>query len=174
MSLQKSLPRIAARVLHNTHVGLSRMKEKFELIEEAYGRAAVEADFEKWCHEIQDRNPKYPLTEYVKVVDARLGPEFAEKRADTEDPRIAPIAAVAYELTGVLPSARSVAKLLLSSEPDEILAALKEYVTTLDDKDYKVGMRMFFTENGAAAVIYARRQRAKTTRIFSLDTSQQK
>lgn len=164
MSLQKSLPRIAARVLHNTHVGLSRMKEKFELIEAAYGRAAVEADFEKWCHEIQDRNPKYPLTEYVKVVDARLGPEFAEKRADLEDPRIATIAAASYELTGVLPSARSVGKLLLTCEVDEILAALKEYVTTLDDKDYKNGMRMFFTESGASAVIFARRRRANASK----------
>jgi hypothetical protein len=163
MSLQKSLPRIAARVLHNTHVGLSRMKEKFELIEEAYGRAAVEADFEKWCYEIKDRNPKYPLTEYVKVVDARLGPEFAEKRADMEDPRIAQITAVAYELTGVLPSARSVGKLLLTCEYEELFAALKEYVNTLDDKDYKNGMRMFFTESGASAVILARRRRNNAT-----------
>src|SRR5579863_194894 len=120
MSLQKSLPRIAARVLHNTHVGLSRMKEKFELIEEAYGRAAVEADFEKWCREIQDRNPKYPLTEYVKVVDARLGPEFEEKRADLKDPHIAEISAVAYELTGVLPAVRSVANLLSTCDTEEI------------------------------------------------------
>ena len=163
MSLQKSLPRIAARVLHNTHVGLSRMKEKFELIEEAYGRAAVEEDFAKWCQEVQDTHPKYPLTEYVKVVDARLGPEFAEKRADMDDPCIAKITAVVYELTGVLPSARSVGKLLLTVDADEILAALREYVTTLDDKEYKSGMRMFFTENGAAAVIYARQRRANAT-----------
>jgi len=161
MSLQKSLPRIAARVLHNTHVGLSRMKEKFELIEAAYGRAAVEADFEKWCHEIKDRNPKYPLTEYVKVVDSRLGPEFAEKRADLEDPRIAKIVATAYELTGVLPPARAVAKLLLGAEQDDILAALKEYSATLDEKEYKSGMRSFFTESGAMAVLLARKLRSQ-------------
>jgi hypothetical protein len=159
MSLQKSLPRIAARVLHNTHVGLSRMKEKFELIEEAYGRAAVEADFETWCREVQDTHPKYPLTEYVKVVDARLGPEFAEKKADMDDPRISMVSAVSYELTGVLPSARSVAKLLTECEAEEILGALQEYVKTLDEKDYRSGMRMFFTENGASAVILARRRR---------------
>lgn len=159
MSLQKSLPRIAARVLHNTHVGLSRMKEKFELIEEAYGRAAVEADFEKFCREVQDNNPRYPLTEYVKVVDARLGPEFVEKRADLEDPQIKKIASVAYELTGVLPTARSVGKLLLVVDPDELLEALKEYASTLDPTDYKSGMRSFFTESGAAAVILARQGR---------------
>ena len=160
MSLQKSLPRIAARVLHNTHVGLSRMKEKFELIEEAYGRAAVEADFEKWCREIQDRNPKYPLTEYVKVVDSRLGPQFEEKRADLKDPRIAEISAVAYELTGVLPSVRSVANLLSSCESEEIVGALREFAATLDEKDTKSGVRTFFAEGGAAAVILARRRRA--------------
>lgn len=161
MSLQKSLPRIAARVLHNTHVGLSRMKEKFELIEEAYGRAAVEADFEDWCNGqvLACEHPKYPLTEYVKVVDARLGPEFAEKKADMDDPRIATVSAVSYELTGVLPSARSVAKLLTECEAEEILGALQEYVKTLDEKDYRSGMRMFFTENGAAAVVLARRRR---------------
>ena len=160
MSLQKSLPRIAARVLHNTHVGLSRMKEKFELIEEAYGRSAVEADFEKWCREVQDHNPRYPLTEYVKVVDSRLGPEFVEKRADLKDPLIAEVSAVAYELTGVLPSVRSVSLLLSTCGAEEIIGALKEFAATLDDKDTKSGVRTFFAEGGAAAVILARRKRA--------------
>jgi hypothetical protein len=164
MSLQKSLPRIAARVLHNTHVGLSRMKEKFELIEEAYGRAAVEADFEKWCREVQDNNPRYPLTEYVKVVDARLGPEFVEKRADTKDPHVAEISAVAYELTGVLPSVRSVAVLLSSCDSEEIIGALREFASTLDEKDTKSGVRTFFAEGGAAAVILARRRRSRDGR----------
>ena len=159
MSLQKSLPRIAARILHNIHVGLSRMKEKFELIEEAYGRAAVEADFAKWCQEVQDTYPKYPLTEYVKVVDARLGPEFAEKRPDIKDPQVAEISAVAYELTGVLPSVRSVAGLLASCQSDEILGALREFAATLDEKDIRGGVRTFFAEGGAAAVILARRRR---------------
>jgi hypothetical protein len=139
------------------------MKEKFELIEEAYGRAAVEADFEKWCKAIagmMDNLPKYPLTEYVKVVDARLGPEFAEQRADLKDPRIAEVSAVAYELTGVLPSVRSVANLLTTCDQEEILGALREFAATLDEKDTKSGIRTFFAEGGAAAVILARRRRA--------------
>jgi hypothetical protein len=140
------------------------MKDKFELIEEAYGRAAVEADFEKWCREVQDKNPRYPLTEYVKVVDSRLGPEFAEKRADVDDPRVSQITATAYEMTGVLPSARSIAKLLLAAPPEEIIAALKEYVTTLDENEYKTGMRAFFTENGGIAVIIARKGRTDNAR----------
>ena len=164
MSLQKSLPRIAARILHNTHVGLSRMKEKFELIEEAYGRAAVEEDFAKWCQEVQETHPKYPLTEYVKVVDSRLGPEFAEKRPDTKDPQVAAIMAVAYELAGVLPSVRSVAALLITCPSDEILGALREFAGTLDEKDTKSGIRTFFADGGAAAVILARRRRANAAK----------
>lgn len=161
MSLQKSLPRIAAKVLHNTHVGLTRMKEKFELIEAAYGRAAVERDFELWCSEVKERNPRYPLTEYVKVVDARLGPGFEEQKADLKDPRIAEISSISYEMTGFLPAVRSVANLLTSFGSEDIIPALKEYASTLDDRDRKSSMRTFFTEGGAIAVILARHRRDK-------------
>jgi hypothetical protein len=142
------------------------MKEKFELIEEAYGRSGTELDFERWCKEqvAAGNNPKYPLTEYVKVVDSRLGPEFAEKRPDTKDPQVAAIMAVAYELAGVLPSVRSVAALLTTCLLDEILAALREFAGTLDEKDTKSGVRTFFAEGGAAAVILARRRRGQNVR----------
>jgi len=159
--LIKSLPKIAAEVLHNTHVGLKNMKEKFALIEIAYGRAAVEADFKKWCFEVQDRNPRYPLTEYVKIVDERLGKVFEDKKADLTDPRIAQVSAASYEKTGFLPSARSVGNLLLSFTSEEIIAALNEYAAGLDSSELKFGMKMFFTEGGATAVIYARQKRAE-------------
>lgn len=159
MQLIKSLPRIAARVLHNTHVGRQNMKEKFELIDVSYGRATVEADFEKWCYEVQDKNPRYPLSEYIKVIDSRLGKEFEEKRADLKDPNIAAVASVSYEVSGFLPSVRSVGNLLLSFTVDELIGALREYNSTLEDKDVKEGMRKFFTEGGAVAVIAARKKR---------------
>ena len=161
MSLIKTLPRIAARVLHNTHVGQSFMKEKFELLATAYGAAAVEEDFEKWCEEKASAGsiPRYPITEYIKVVDTRLGPTFAEKKADLKDPQIAEIASLSYELTGFLPSVRSVGNLLTSFTRDEIIGALKEYVSVLDEKDFKSSMRTFFTDGGGAAVIYARNRR---------------
>lgn len=159
MSLTKSLPRIAAKVLHNTHCFPKNMKEKFELIETAYGRAAVESDFELWCREIQEKNPRYPITEYMKIVDSRLGRGFADAHADLKDPRIAEVSSLAYELTGVLPSSRSVANLLVSFDAEEIKAALREYSSTLDDKEMKSGMRTFFTEGGATAVIYTRKKR---------------
>ena len=127
MSLQKSLPRIAAKVLQNTHVGLSRMKDKFELIEMAYGKSAVESDFEKWCQEqvAKEERPRYPLSEYVKVVDQRLGPQFAEAHIETKDPRISQISAVVYERTGYLPTVRSVATMLASFSLDEIISGTR-------------------------------------------------
>jgi len=162
--LIKTLPRIAAKVLHNTHVGLKNMKEKFALIEMAYGRAAVEKDFEDWCNGLVlgGINPRYPLTDYIKVIDERLGKVFEEKKADLKDPRIAQISAASYEETGFLPSAQSVGNLLLSFSPEEIIAALREYAATLDDADRKFGMKMFFTEGGATAVIYARQKRQES------------
>ena len=162
MSLQKSLPRIAARVLKNTHVGLERMKEKFNLIETAYGKVTVEDDFEKWCNEwmsTMDAPPRYPLSEYVKVVDQRLGPQFAEPRIETKDPRISQISAVVYERTGYLPTVRSVAVMLAAFPFDEIIEAVKEFAGTLTEKESHGAMRTFFADGGGSAVIIARRQR---------------
>lgn len=163
MALIKELPRIAARVIQNTHVGRQNMKEKFILLAEAYGEAAVEGDFEKFCEEVKAGGniPRYPITEYIKVVDARLGPEFAEKKTDLKDPQVGEITSLVYELTGFLPSVRSVANLLSSFSVDEITGAVKEYNSTLDDKEAKTGMRQFFTEGSGAAVIMARQRREK-------------
>lgn len=164
MALIRELPRIAARVLQNTHVGRQNMKEKFVLLAEAYGEAAVSQDFEKWCGEVKAAGtiPRYPITEYIRVVDQRLGPEFADPKADVKDPKVGELASRVYELTGFLPSARSVAGLVAVFSVDEILAAVREYNGTLEDKELKSGMRQFFTENGGAAVILARQRREKT------------
>jgi hypothetical protein len=159
MRLKRTLPRIAARVLANTHVFPKHLKEKYELIAEAFGEAAVEADFETWCEENKEANPRYPLTKYMIVVDSRLGRASQESEPDLKDPTVADIAALTYKLTGVTPSARAIAKLRLSYEADEIKAALTEYASGLEDKDFKSGMRTFYTDGGATAVIYARRNR---------------
>lgn len=160
-SLSETLPIIAATVLHNTHVFRDSLKKKYKLIATAYGAATVEADFEEWCHELVEagRNPQYPITEYMKVVDTRLGKSFEEKKADLKDPRIVEIASLSYAETGFVPSNRSVGNLLLDFSVEEIKAALTNYAATLDDKEVKNGMKTFFTEGGAAAVIMTYRQR---------------
>src|SRR5271165_486424 len=103
VDLGKRLPRIAARVLHNTHYLPKNLKFKFELIAQAYGAAAVEEDFEKWCMDYIDNPPRYPITDYMKVVDQRLGTTPSEVKPDTKDPRIGDLLSLCYDLTGVLP-----------------------------------------------------------------------
>jgi hypothetical protein len=161
MLLVKSLPKIAARVLHNTRSVPQNLKFKFELIATAYGAAVVEHDFEEWCRDhIDDRFP-YPITQYLKVIDSRLGAVPEEKRADTKDPRIGELAVAAYELTGILPARAAVAEVLLTFSADEIKAALTEYAENLTDKEVKGAMRQFWSDGGAGAVILARRRRAQ-------------
>ena len=167
--LIKSLPRIAARVLHNTHTGPVRLKEKFNLIESAYGRAAVETDFEAWCKEQRaaGMNPRYPLSEYIKVIDERFGTNFVEpshSQFDVADPQILPISSLSYSKTGYLPSPKVISLLLKTFSSEEIIEAMKEYIVVNEGYDKGDGglkplMKQFFTEGGAAAVIFARRQR---------------
>lgn len=161
MLLVKSLPKIAAKVLHNTRSVPQNLKFKFELIATAYGAAAVERDFEAWCREHIDDKFPYPITQYLKVIDSRLGSAPVEERADTKDPRVSELAVAAYELTGILPSRSAVAELLLTFPADEIKAALTEYSENLTDKEVKGAMRQFWSDGGAGAVILARRKRVQ-------------
>ena len=160
-ALLKNLRRISAEILKNTR-GVPenlRKSDKFMLLGVAYGNAAVENDFTKWCRE-QKTRPRYPITEYLKSVDERLGDgEEAAAKPDMEDPRIKPLSATIYDLTGFTPARKSVATLLLEYSEKEILDAAKEYVETLDDKDHKSGMKKFFTDGGCAVVIYAQKNR---------------
>src|ERR1035437_1298039 len=161
MLLTKELPKIAARVLHNTRCAPQNMKFKFELIASAYGAAAVAGDFEAWCIENVNEKIPYPITAYVKVVDSRLGSAPEESKADLKDPRIGELVSKSYELTGVLPSKTSVAEVLITYPLDEITAALVEYTETLAEKEMKGSMRAFWADGGAGAVILARRRRSE-------------
>jgi hypothetical protein len=129
------------------------------LIAQAYGAGRVEEDFEEWCKAHTENPPRYPITEYLKVIDQRLGTAPVEAKPDTKDPRIGELSSLCYELTGVLPSIKGIAEVLTEFESDEIKAALKEYADTLDEKDAKSGVRVFFSDGGAAAVILSRRKR---------------
>ena len=165
MNLMKELPRIAARVLGNTRTVHPDMKFKFELIAEAYGTAAICDDFAEWCRElvsteqIHDR-PKYPVSEYLKIIDSRLGFAPVETHVDIKDPTVAAIVSLAYELTNILPSATAVAKVLADYPVQEVTEALKEFTEGLTERDVRGGMRSFWAEGGAGAIILARRRRA--------------
>jgi hypothetical protein len=164
MLLIKSLPRIAARVLHNTRGVPQSLKFKFELIATAYGAATVERDFEEWCREhVEDKFP-YPITEYVKVIDSRLGGAPETKRADLNDPKVGELSSLTYEITGVLPPKSAVAQLLAEYPFDEVKAALDEFSEKLTESDVKRAMREFYSSGGAVAVVLARRRRAQIGR----------
>ena len=155
-NLVKDLQKIAAVKLHNTRGVPKNMKDKLELIELAFGHAEVIEDFEKWCDEQADRNPPYPVTEYIRAIDSRLG---GTPRVDPNDERIQELMAVTYELTAILPHPRAVRDLLALHSVEDITSALKEYVITVDEKDMKPAIRTFFDDLGASAVIYSRRKR---------------
>ena len=153
---------IAAKELQNSR-GVPRnlsQSDKFTLLEVAYGYARVAKDFRLWCRERAASRPRYPITDYLRVVDERLGDcEAATPKADLNDPRIRTISAAVYDLTGFAPTRKSVASLLTEYSELDILDATKEYVDTLDDKNFKTGMKAFFMDGGCAVVIYARSQR---------------
>lgn len=152
MSLVKDMQRIAARKLHNTRGVPRNMKDKLELIALAFGHADVIADFEKWCDEHTDKNSLYPVTEYLRMIDSRLG---GTPKIDPDDERIKDLMAVTYELTSVLPRLRGIRDLLAIHSADEIKAALKHYLLSVDEKDMKSAIRSFYDDLGASAVIYS-------------------
>ena len=157
-NLVKGLQKIAAVKLHNTRGVPRNMKDKLELIELAFGYAEVMEDFEKWCDENADRASQYPVTEYIRRIDSRLG---SASKVDPHDAAISALQAIVYEKAGILPHARAIRDLLGIHSAAELEAAFAEYVLVVDEKDLKSALRSFFDDQGASAVIYARQKREK-------------
>ena len=125
-------------------------------METAFGAVVVEADFEKWCEEIRDNHPRYPVSEYLKVINARLGPESKENDID---PGVGEISALTYKLTHRPAPSIAVRELLAQFNIAEIAAALIEYVEGLEERELAYAPRVFFNDGGCAAVISARKSR---------------
>jgi hypothetical protein len=164
MNLMKELPKIAARVLHNTRGSNPEwVKTRLELLAEAYGTAAVATDFEEWCASFEPGEPRphYPISDYMKVVDVRLGTASEEQTLDLQDPLVKELMSMTYELTSVLPSAKSVAELLAAFPVEEIKGALVEFAEGLTERELKTSMKAFYANGGAgaSAIILARRRR---------------
>jgi hypothetical protein len=75
VSVYKQMPRIAARILQNTHCFPDALREKIGQVVQTCGESGLLADFEAWCGEVKAKNQyiKHPLFAYAKVVDSRLG-----------------------------------------------------------------------------------------------------
>jgi len=159
MNLMTELPKIAMRVLKNSHMVPARLQKKMDVLKAVYTTAWVTRDFTAWCQEHKADNFKYPITEYLKVIDERYAEIPEEKQPDLRNPQVGDLASLSYELTGLLPPRKAIATLLLDYPADEIQAALREYVGLQTEKDLKSAMRAFYAEGGALAVILARRRR---------------
>jgi hypothetical protein len=166
MNLLKEMPMVAARELKITRGSNPEwLKGRIALVAEAYGTAAVLADFTNWCRErAAGTEPvKYPVSEYLKAVDSRLGSADEEQKLDIKSPDVAELTSMTYELTGTLPSATSVAELLTFYPAQEVKAALVEFTEGLTERELKSSMKNFYSNSGAgaAAIILARRRREK-------------
>lgn len=162
MKLIKEMPKIAAKILKNTRGSHPDfLKGRLELLELAYTAVTVARDFEEWCVQQNGVQVKYPISEYLKVVDSRLGLAPEEEPLQIADPRVSEITSMSYELTGFLPPAKAVAELLVLHSIDEVKAALTEFVEGLTEREMKTSIKAFFVNggSGAVAVIAARKRR---------------
>lgn len=153
--LLKSLSEIAAKELKITKGVNPQWKDKAELLVIAYGQDKIEKDFEDWIESVREEKPNNPVTDYLKLVDERLGdaPTVAE-----DDPRITVLIAEGYKTSGRPPSKTDVQKLLDGCCLEEIQAAWSEYVNQLDSGELKYAVKNFYRDGGGKGIILARRQ----------------
>jgi hypothetical protein len=159
MNLMTELPKIAMRVLKNSHMVPKQLQPKMDVLKAVYSTAWVTRDFEAWCRDHIDDHFKYPITEYLHVIDERYAGIPEEKQPDMAHPDLIELSTLAYDLTGFLAPRKALAALLIDYPSEEIKTALREYVGLQGEKELKSAMRAFYSEGGAAAVILARRKR---------------
>lgn len=152
-----SLAKIAAKELKNTGGVHPQFKKRIELLAVAYGAAAVEKDFEAFCQSLKGSRVPYPISEYLKAVDVRLGttgPEAIEEN----DPAVAEISAKCFTLSGRLPKNSAVGALLKKHSAAEIIIAFESYCAKLDEDELRYAVKSFFTDGGATGVIVSLKQ----------------
>lgn len=153
--LLKALERVAAKELKNTRGISPRWGDKAELVEVAHGFATVVDDFAKWAESVRDVNPEHPISEYLKIVDERLGNTRPEV---IENPFVNSIIARVYKLTGRPATKASINTLLADFSGEEILDAFTEYASRLEDTELQYSVKNFFHDGGASGIILARRE----------------
>lgn len=160
-SLVKELQKVAARKMRNTRGIPKTMAGKVELIEIAFGRAEVLDDFEKWCDENADRAPQYPVSDYIRIIDSRLG---ARPSVDPHDERINTLQSFIYEQTDILPRASGVREALAFYSQEDIKTAFQEFWLVNEGAEKIIAgrqtlVREFFEDGGVSAIIAARKRR---------------
>jgi hypothetical protein len=122
--------------------------EQIALMETTYGAAAVTADFAIWA-QTADKDLRYPLKDYLKIVDERLGQVATEE----DDSAVIEINKVVYEyINDVAPKAQ-IKKLLARYPAEDIIMAFRDFVCDMDKEKEKTAIKKFFADGGADAVI---------------------
>jgi hypothetical protein len=169
--LLTALRRVASRKLKNTRSVPKTLKPTFELIETAHGFDAVVRDFERWCEQNRDRHPKFPLFEYAKQVQDRLGePPVPDARVAKSNPNVGAdsfnsldeaVESMVQDVYGcafvILKNTKDVRRALEVYEYDYVLGALQEHVQTHNqDRD----VTTFFSEGGRLTLIVPFKEQA--------------
>jgi hypothetical protein len=133
---------------HQVSVRFDDQLEQITLMESVYGSAKVLEDFEVWA-ETADKGCRYPMSDYLKVVDERLGQVATEE----EDQRITRIAKVVYEITNDIVPKSVVKRLLEKMSVEDIEYGFQEFTAGWDEVKMKTAIKKFFQDGGAEAVI---------------------
>lgn len=156
--LRKSMTKTACMILKNTWGAPPQLDRQLELVASVYGFAAIEADFEQWCESVKADSPRYPISEYLKHIDERLGGR-REQSKPSASPEAERVGILAYRLTNKIPSTSSVQSLLSDFPESEITAAFSEYVASLGPSQRSWAVKMFFIDGQGRIVLLARRER---------------
>lgn len=148
--LAAQLEKTASRVFHRTRGIITRdfQYEQICLMESTYGSAAVVNDFETWA-ETADPGTRYPVSEYLKIVDDRLG----QKASEDNDADISEVTTAVYELVSDIPTRGEVKALLAKHPVEDIIFAFGDFVGGLDADQSKSAIKKFFRDGGADVII---------------------
>ena len=80
-----NLCKAAAKELKNTRGVNPQWAEKADLLVVAYGMDAIEKDFAEWMESVRDSKPSNPVTDYLRIVDERMG---EKPTVDENDPNV--------------------------------------------------------------------------------------
>jgi hypothetical protein len=133
---------------HQVSVRFDDQLEQLTLMEAVYGISKVLEDFEVWA-QTADKGMRYPMSEYLKVVDERLGQVATEE----EDPRITKIAALVYEVTNDIVPKNIIKRLLEKLSVEDIEYGFLEFTAGMNEEKMKTAVKKYFQDGGAEAVI---------------------
>lgn len=152
--LVRQMEIVASRVFKRTRGVQIRFESQMEqilLMSTTYGDADVLADFEEWAVTASAQGVQYPITEYLNVVDARLGTVVEPK---PDNPEVTKIMTVVYQYIKDFPRKSSVEKLIEKYGFENLREAWLEYADGLSEDELKHAIKKFF-EDGGVDVVYA-------------------